>query len=919
MESITKRLAQFSTFVVDGARIILLIFLSVAAILFLAKALITIAVPFSLDYGEGPLLDQAVRLAAGQAIYTPDVSEPPYTITNYPPLFVLTIAPFVKIFGPSLFAGRLIALLAALATAVFLVLIVRTFTGDRLALAATAVIFLANPYVVQWAGLMRVDMLALALSMAALYLVVKWPTDRWSVIVAGLLLVAAIYTRQSYGLAAPLAAFVWLWQKQRRHALWLVAIVGGLGLALFALLNLLTRGGFFFHIVTANVNAFSGLNYWLLNLVQTLPVLLLLGAIFLIVGWRRAPLWSLLLPYLIGSFLTALTVGKIGSNVNYFMELSAALSMAAGLLIAWSREKPWLYAGLLILLVLQLGIFMRSTLAGPVADLTFRRRDASAMYELETLIAETADPVLADEFMSLLPLQERPIYLQPFEMTQLAMTGRWQQEGLLASIENQEFPLILIYQFPGYFYPVHLDRWSPEMLEAIEAYYRPVEILAGNILYRPLGEVGESSTAVPARNPTFTAGDLQVGAPTVIEQLPSSFLLPDIAANPNDSQHLAAGLMSLADTDCIPPDCQYEVGFFTSIDGGANWDEQTPIPSGRQTLQLAMVEFGTDDTLYAVSLRGRQPFINRTQGEPFAMTEQPSEISIISSPADPQLIVYPDNQRLIFAYGGRIQDNLGIRINRSPDQGESWVPSTNVDNGVPISEVNVARAIPPDNVQVLLGQGDELAVAWRWDAGFWDWPLGVWLAASNDGGDSFGEREKIADTWGPINSASHEGSYYILYRSGLGADQQLAVAVSADGGETWQASVASGDLALSYGFDHLSGFDIAPDGTLDIAFFAPEGDASTCSLDREEWINRFTGEPSDTCLYHLYYTFSRDGGQTFSEPVRLNQTPMQATNIPGHNSLTVALTSTDADAHVMWHEPLDGGSSQAQVVRIERK
>lgn len=918
MEEISKRAAPLTPYVVDGAKIMLLIFLTVAALIFLAKAVITIAVPFSLDYGEGPLLNQAVRLAAGQTIYSPDIETPPYTITNYPPLFMLTIAPFVKLLGPTLAAGRLIALLSTLATALFLALIVRTLTHDRLALIATAVIFLANPYVMQWTGLMRVDMLALALSMAALTLLVKWPSDRWSVIAAGLLLVAAIYTRQSYGLAAPLAAFVWLWHQERRQALWLLAIVGGLGLLIFAGLTAFTGGGFFFHIVTANVNAFSGLDYWLLNLLQTLPILLALGLLLLIVGWRRAPIWSLLLPYLIGSFLTALTVGKIGSNVNYFLELSAALSLAAGLCLYWTRQRPWLYSGLLFLLVLQLGLFMRSSLAGPVADLSFRRQDASAVHELENIVAETNDPILADEYMSLLPLQDRPLYLQPFEMTQLALSGRWQQDGLLSSIQNQEFPLILIYQYPGYFYPVHLDRWSPEMLEAIEETYRPAQVLAGNILYRPLAEVGESSTAVPAQNPTFAPDGVQVGDPFTVDQLPSAFLLPNLAANPNQAQHLAAGLMTLPESDCLPPDCPYEVRFLSSTDGGANWSEQTPIRAGQQTLQSALVAFGADDTLYAVSQRGGQPMINRAQGEPYQMSERATNISTISGPSDPQLTVYPDNQRLIFAYSGRSRDNTGIRVNRSPDQGDSWSSSTIVDEGVPIAEVNLARAIAPDNVQALVGQEDDLAVVWRWDAGFWDWPLGVWLASSSDGGASFGERREIAETWGPINAMAHEGIYYLLYRAGFGAEQQMAVAVSSDGGETWQASVASGDLSLSYGFDHLSGFDIAPDGTLDIAFYAPEGDAETCSLNRQEWINRFRGETSDTCLYHLYYTYSQDSGQTFSEPIRLTDAPLSATNTPGHNSLAVALSSTDRDAHVIWNEALDKGGSQVVGVRIER-
>jgi hypothetical protein len=282
------------------------------------------------------------------------------------------------------------------------------------------------------------------------------------------------------------------------------------------------------------------------------------------------------------------------------------------------------------------------------------------------------------------------------------------------------------------------------------------------------------------------------------------------------------------------------------------------------------------------------------------------------------LTVDPDNQRLIFAYGGRLRENSGIRLNRSPDQGDTWSSSTVIDEGVPISEVNLARAIAPDNVQVLPGQADDLAVAWRWDAGFWDWPLGIWLATSNDAGESFGERRKIAETWGPIQAAAHEGTYYLLYRAGLGASQQLAVAISSDRGESWQAAVASGEIPLSYGFEHMTGFDVAADGRLDIAFYAPEDDAETCSIDRQEWINRFNSETSDTCLYHLYYTFSQDGGQTFSEPIRLNEGPVRAANVPGQNSLAVALSSTNDGVYVIWSEPLESGAAHALGVRIDR-
>ena len=70
-----------------------------AASLFARRGIAALAFPHPLNYGEGPLLDQAVRLQELQNIYPSDLSKPPYVISNYPPLFVLLQAPLVWAFG----------------------------------------------------------------------------------------------------------------------------------------------------------------------------------------------------------------------------------------------------------------------------------------------------------------------------------------------------------------------------------------------------------------------------------------------------------------------------------------------------------------------------------------------------------------------------------------------------------------------------------------------------------------------------------------------------------------------------------------------------------------------------------------------------------------------------------------------------
>jgi hypothetical protein len=476
--------SSFGLAVENGAAIVLLLFLAVALVIGLTYETLAITHRYPLDYGEAPLVDQAMRLAAGRNIYRSDLSSPPYTISNYPPLYVAALIPFVNLFGPNFWAGRLLSTLCAWASAVFLALIVHTHTRDRLAAVITGLIFFAIPYVTYWSGFLRIDLLALALSLAALWVLARWPRARSRLIIAGLLLVAAIGTRQSYALAAPLAAFVWLLAHDWRRAIGLAAWVGGLALVLFLILNLVTRGGFYFNIVTANVNEF-GMDRLESNLTRlqaaALPLLYIGGASLVLIR-RWNPLWPLAAPYAIGAVLSALTIGKVGSNVNYFLELCAALSLAAGVVVAWSRARlkvHILHAALLVLLTWQTWHLTQTLFKEFVGDLNQRRENVSQLRDLETLLAKADGPVLADEYMGLLTLQGLPLYIQPFEVTQLAQAGVWDQAPLLASIQNKEFAYIVIYERPW-----SKARWTPEMLAAIQHTYTLTRVLGENQVYQ---------------------------------------------------------------------------------------------------------------------------------------------------------------------------------------------------------------------------------------------------------------------------------------------------------------------------------------------------------------------------------------------------------------------------------------------------
>src|SRR5262245_35865089 len=115
MQTLRRLDSSIAPFLNDGARLMFRIFAALAVVICIGYQLAAIKFPYSMDYGEAPLVDQAMRLAAGENIYRADISTPPYTISNYPPLYIALLAFSVKLLGPtaSFVVGRIISALCA--------------------------------------------------------------------------------------------------------------------------------------------------------------------------------------------------------------------------------------------------------------------------------------------------------------------------------------------------------------------------------------------------------------------------------------------------------------------------------------------------------------------------------------------------------------------------------------------------------------------------------------------------------------------------------------------------------------------------------------------------------------------------------------------------------------------------------------
>jgi len=478
--------------------------------------------PWELDYGEGIVWEQMRLMLAGRG-YGP-IDGLPAIVFHYPPLFHMATAALAGATGlDPLAAGRLVSLSSTLLAGVFAGLIaaeaVRAEASLRVAALCGAVgglaVFSLWP-VVHWAPLMRVDMLATALSFAGVHAAMLALRRPPLILLASACFVAAVYTKQ-ISIVAPAAVFLTFLVLRPRLA-W--ACAGGcvlLGLAALGALAWTTDGGFIRHIFLYNVNRFEA---WRLLLIKDV----VLGHVFyfavLAIGLAarlkaRLPLYRgcgsvaalrerlasapadalllLVLVYALLAGLMTLSVTKSGSNVNYFVEWMAVLAILVGILVrdaaaaavsgASGEGSKRLFAQP-ALVPLLIGL-QALTLASPPARAEARAPSRVAqLEELSAMVREARRPVISDD-MVLLRRSGVPVQWEPAIFAELASTGVWDERGFVKRIRDGQFAFFVTAGARGQ--RLFDSRYNPAVADAIAAAYPVRRKLAGFTIHLPAG------------------------------------------------------------------------------------------------------------------------------------------------------------------------------------------------------------------------------------------------------------------------------------------------------------------------------------------------------------------------------------------------------------------------------------------------
>jgi hypothetical protein len=486
---------------------------------------ILIKAPYELNYGEGIVVYQAMKLDSLQSAY-PKLSGFPFVVFHYTPLYHYAMRAGAAFTGGDLFlSGRYISFfcgLGILALAAYLVFYVMrgrqplpALTG---ALAACA-LFLLTPSMTVWSPNARVDLLGLLLTFAAVCTFASNRSLLSDALTAGFL-VAAVYCKQVL-ICAALSILIVAALRDWRQALRILGFSVIAGLVPLALFVQATNGEVLKHWFVYNRNTFSVTRalFMMSESVRPMDLTALLAVwLFVIVVihvfWRHRGRMLASIKRLLNesrlvrvSLLAGLTLalslafsftsGKTGSDINYFLEWHLYAAVLAGIAVSLALRAPRLLKGSATLVVIAAVLALLINGYGALINL---RKDAGltatararieqfrqAEQELIATIQRIQGDVVAEN-MTALVRAGKPVVLEPSIIRELSATGFLDEEPYLKLLREHKLGALILLT------PHDPDRFTPRFLETLQKYYKVTGSIGKWVVYEPAVEKESSS------------------------------------------------------------------------------------------------------------------------------------------------------------------------------------------------------------------------------------------------------------------------------------------------------------------------------------------------------------------------------------------------------------------------------------------
>ena len=444
----------------------------------LALALAFVFAPYPLEWGEGRVFETVRLILHGAPLYC-DIHVLPCADLTYPPPYAALVASLARMSGPGFGIGRAVSFASLLWILVSLYRIARIRCGVRPALAAPAV-FLFFVEACYFAGLLRPDVLSLALVLCAIDVLLRKATVSGAV-AAALLTVLGLFVKPQ-AFAAVFAMTVHLALTDRKRLWAFVAVGAATAASIVVAGEILTNHRFVDH------------HFWYVvspgHTFTQLGIVLFYGALpwtvfFAVAFYQSLREWrsDFGAIYFFASLAWGLvSSGSKGAGPNYLFELYVATSLAIARFLVMPRERR--LAATLLAVQISASAFLNPWI-GLERYFSLRRLWAARTTLVRDLRA-APEPILVEE-LGLAGYTGHRLFVNPYVVTQLAIMKRWDQTPLVALIGKGRFSRIVLREAPAD-RPSRLqrERFTPQMLEAIVAHYRIAWSDGNWFVYEPL-------------------------------------------------------------------------------------------------------------------------------------------------------------------------------------------------------------------------------------------------------------------------------------------------------------------------------------------------------------------------------------------------------------------------------------------------
>jgi hypothetical protein len=308
-----------------------------------------------------------------------------------------------------------------------------------------------------------------------------YPPKKYGIYVSIIPFVLAFMTKLTFVLAPVACILDLIIRKDKRSLPFTLCIFLSFGIP-YVVINLVTDFGMFSDTLIYTANAFHidrMLDGFKEILSVTLCIWFLAGIGAVTASAKHKPL---LLSYLFLLLISLATYGAEGSDSNYFIEIILVLCMTS---FAWFPSDNWkgslinLRSVALILVVVFCfsGRIINSSEFGEARNLITSANNGK---QIEAFVANAKGDVISEE-LCFLARNGKQMVFQPYIMSLLSRTGKWDQTRFVDDLRAGKFNLIIL-RFdvndpnntdkPGMYGQAGFDRFTEEMEEAIKSSYQ---------------------------------------------------------------------------------------------------------------------------------------------------------------------------------------------------------------------------------------------------------------------------------------------------------------------------------------------------------------------------------------------------------------------------------------------------------------